>query len=735
MRALALALCLALPQESPARSLEWRLYCAAMRAAGDFLAAARDRPGGALARGGPPQHRGFEHQYIAHLASRSAAVHALHSATITDLAVSPDGKWLATACGDGSARIVEAESGATRHELVFPRPPSGRPSFHPTARGSPWPLRTARPGCTRWRAGASSRFSPGRARRGGALAFGPDDLLAVCSWDRTPERGVWGIVELWDSVKGVRLEHLEHGVKPIAAIDFNADGTLLAAGTWDGDVALWTVGGWGEARRLFAPKNDDYQAVRDLAFAPPGPAGDELAVSYADGRARLYDARTLTLLCTLDTTAPGVVKELNDLCYLPDGARLATVGADLTLRLWERASGKLLSEYAGHTRSVQSVAAHPGGKLLFTGAADGSVRTWDLEALEPARSIWRGPSTSYSLALSPDGSRAATTGWGGFVRIVEVETGRELARWDGHGTSGVGVDWSADGRFLSTTGNDGRIVLWDAETRAELKVLADHEGQVLATAFSPDSRLLAGAGAGGDVCLWSVPDGAPLAALADAPGQVDYLHFRPGPGSPPGTPTASCGCGTSAPTSSRRARGPSARCARPGLPPARERAPERRGPRCGAGTHTRARRSVRSRRRRAACFTCRSPPTAGASRPVSAMATSSCGTRSRVRASCASPTRQESSSRAGRAEATRSSPCPWTRPCACCARAEAVPGPRHRPGSGVFGRGPPPRSRPLGPGRGRLLPASPAPRPAPWSAGTGLRAQGLEPIPRHAIVI
>ncbi|MBK8178815.1 MAG: hypothetical protein IPK67_07970 [Planctomycetes bacterium] len=215
---------------------------------------------------------------------------------------------------------------------------------------------------------------------------------------------MWGIVELWDSVKGVRLEHLEHGVKPIAAIDFNADGTLLAAGTWDGDVALWTVGGWGEARRLFAPKNDDYQAVRDLAFAPPGPAGDELAVSYADGRARLYDARTLALLRTLDTTAPGVAKgELNDLCYLPDGARLATVGADLTLRLWERASGKLLSEYAGHTRSVQSVAAHPGGKLLFTGAADGSVRTWDLRPLEPARSIWRGPSTSYSLALSPDG--------------------------------------------------------------------------------------------------------------------------------------------------------------------------------------------------------------------------------------------------------------------------------------------------------------------------------------------
>ena len=527
MRALALALCLLLPQESPARSLEWRLYCAAMRAAETSLRLHETDQVARWLAEAPPQHRGFEHQYIAHLASRSAAVHALHSATITDLAVSLDGKWLATACGDGSARIVDAESGATRHELRVSKAAVWSPEFSPDGARLAVASSDGKTRLYEVESGRELAVLAGPGKGVAALAFGPDDLLAVCSWDRTPERGVWGIVELWDSVKGVRLEHLEHGVKPIAAIDFNAGGTLLAAGTWDGDVALWTVGGWGEARRLFAPKNDDYQAVRDLAFAPPGPAGDELAVSYADGRARLYDARTLALLRTLDTTAPGVVKELNDLCYLPDGARLATVGADLTLRLWERASGKLLSEYAGHTRSVQSVVAHPGGKLLHTGAADGSVRTWDLEALEPARSIWRGPSTSYSLALSPDGSRAATTGWGGFVRIVEVETGRELARWDGHGSSGVGVDWSADGRFLSTTGNDGRIVLWDAESRAELKVLADHEGQVLATAFSPDSRLLAGAGAGGDVCLWSVPDGAPLATLADAPGRVDYLHFSP----------------------------------------------------------------------------------------------------------------------------------------------------------------------------------------------------------------
>ena len=524
MNAWMLALALTAQQETPQRSLEWRLYCAAMRAAETSLRLHETDQVARWLSEAPPEHRGFEHRHIEHLASRSAASFALHAASITDLAVSPDGKLLATACGDGTARIVDALSGATIHELRGPQAAVWSPEFSPDGTRLATACSDGRTRVYEVPSGRELAALAGPGKGVAALAFGPAGLLAVCSWDRNAERGVWGIVELWDSASGQRLEHLEHGVKPIAAIDFNAEGTLLAAGTWDGDVALWTVGEWNAPRRLFPPKNDDYQAVRDLAFAP---AGDELAVSYADGRARLFDARSQGLLHTLDTTAPGIVKELNDVCYLPDGARLATVGADLTLRLWERASGKLLAEYSGHTRSVQSVVAHPEGTRLYSASADGSVRAWDLAALEPARSVWRGPSSSYSLALSPDGARAATTGWGGFVRIVEVESGRELARWNGHQTSGVGVDWSPDGRFLSTTGNDGRIVLWDAATQTELKVLADHEGQVLASAFSPDGKLVAGAGNGGDVCLWSVPEGARVATLADAPGRVDYMLFSP----------------------------------------------------------------------------------------------------------------------------------------------------------------------------------------------------------------
>lgn len=507
---------------APDRPLEWRLYGAAVKAAEASLRLHETDQARRWLSEAPHEHRGFEWHYLAGLAEQSSAVHALHEGTITDLAVSPDGSLLATASGDQTARLVEARTGATRHVLAGHTAAVWSPDFSADGRR----LATASSdGTVRlWdvATGQELRVLPGNGKGVAALDFGPDGLLAVSSWDRTSERGVWGIVNLWDAESGERLEHLEHGIKPIAALAFSPDGATLAAGTWDNDVALWRVGEWGEPARLVPPENDDYQAVRDLAFSPDG---KELAVSYADGRARRYDAQTRELLGTLDTTSLGDVKELNDVVYLPDGTRLATVGADLTLRLWERASGRLLAEYAGHERSVQTVSASPDGTWLYTAGAEGTVRAWDLDARAPERSVWRGPSTSYSLALDPEGERAAVTGWEGWVRMVEVASGRELARWPGHRQSGVGIDWSSDGRFLASTGNDGRVVLWDADSHALVRELATLEGQVLCARFSPDAQLLAAPGDGSTLVLHAVPDGGPVASLPGDGGRVGYLAF------------------------------------------------------------------------------------------------------------------------------------------------------------------------------------------------------------------
>jgi WD40 repeat protein len=52
-------------------------------------------------------------------------------------------------------------------------------------------------------------------------------------------------------------------------------------------------------------------------------------------------------------------------------------GDDKTVRVWDRASGKLLHELKGHTRSVYGVAISADGRFVVSGGDDKTVRVWD----------------------------------------------------------------------------------------------------------------------------------------------------------------------------------------------------------------------------------------------------------------------------------------------------------------------------------------------------------------------
>jgi WD40 repeat protein len=111
------------------------------------------------------------------------------------------------------------------------------------------------------------------------------------------------------------------------SVTFSPDGKLLAAGTQNGRVWLWTVGG-----RLVHVLNGHQGFVWSLAFAA-------------------------------------------------DGKTLATACDDGTARLWEVATGRERARLAGHRSNVFTVAFAPDGKTLATGGTDGRVLLWKLSAL------------------------------------------------------------------------------------------------------------------------------------------------------------------------------------------------------------------------------------------------------------------------------------------------------------------------------------------------------------------
>jgi WD40 repeat protein len=90
------------------------------------------------------------------------------------------------------------------------------------------------------------------------------------------------------------------------------------------------------------------------------------------------------------------------------------------VRVWEVAGGGEQARLAGHTGTVRSVAFSPDGARLATAGADGTVRVWEVAGGGEQARLAGHTGTVYSVVFSPDGTRLATAGADGTIRLGTV---------------------------------------------------------------------------------------------------------------------------------------------------------------------------------------------------------------------------------------------------------------------------------------------------------------------------
>ena len=118
---------------------------------------------------------------------------------------------------------------------------------------------------------------------------------------------------------------------------------------------------------------------------------------------------------------------LSCLAFSPDGNRLASVGMDHTLQVANAYTGRAVFPAATDSGSPTSVIFSPDGRRLAAAGMDGIVRLWDAangNSFQSLRGFGPPGGGHYGftarLAFSPDGLRLASNDWDGTVTIWDA---------------------------------------------------------------------------------------------------------------------------------------------------------------------------------------------------------------------------------------------------------------------------------------------------------------------------
>lgn len=213
--------------------------------------------------------------------------------------------------------------------------------------------------------------------------------------------------------------------------------------------------------------------------------------------------------------------------YSPDGALIASAGADNTIKLWDAASGREMRSLVGHTNIVFSVAFSPDGRLILSGGNDKMIRLWDVATGRQLYSALGDRIVVNSVAFSPDGRQAVSVGSENKVILWDVATGlaeRIIPDPSGHVTFMTSIAFSVDGRHVLTGGHDlqadkHQLSLWDVVEGKLLRTFSGHSEMIKSVAFSPDGRQAVSASQDKTLRIWDIATGRSTQTLRTSSAQ------------------------------------------------------------------------------------------------------------------------------------------------------------------------------------------------------------------------
>jgi WD40 repeat protein len=299
-----------------------------------------------------------------------------------------------------------------------------------------------------------------RATRWLSPRFSPDGRsLAVWYSQWASKRPL----QVWDLQPGVSRPRITLAHAATQA-DFSPDGRTVAVGLSDqasgSSVCLFDLATGQETKRLAL----DLVPER-LAFHPDG---QKLAVSsMVQHQVQVRDLETGRVLYALPHPA-GV----DEVAWHPEGRLLATACEDRCIYLWDGLSGARRGVLEGHGWAVHDLAFNQRGDWLASFGWDMTLRLWEVATGKP---LWHLENIRVVSFCRDEPFQAAGIS-GPQVQRWACLPSREFQVLRGGAHSLRWMSTSPDGRYLACSTVNGGGVIWDVPRQREVARFADVQG-------------------------------------------------------------------------------------------------------------------------------------------------------------------------------------------------------------------------------------------------------------------
>ncbi|BAZ87911.1 trypsin-like peptidase domain-containing protein [Dolichospermum compactum] len=288
-----------------------------------------------------------------------------HSGDVYSVAISPDGRTLASGSYDNTIKIWNLATGKLIRTL----------SGH-------------------------SRSVVSRSVE--SVAISPDGrTLASGSRDKT--------IKIWNLATGELIRTLSGHSGDVHSVAISPEGRTLASASGDYTIKIWNLA-TGEQIRTLSGHSD---SVLSVAISPDGRT---LASGSDDKTIKIWNLATGELIRTLS----GYSDWVRSVAISPDGRTLASASGDYTIKIWNLATGELIRTLSGHSNPVLSVAISPDGRTLVSASGDNTIKIWNLATGELIRTLSGHSGLVLSVAISPDGRTLASGSSDNTIKIWQL---------------------------------------------------------------------------------------------------------------------------------------------------------------------------------------------------------------------------------------------------------------------------------------------------------------------------